>query len=61
MPQLLFFAAVGAAAWFGYKAFLREAERVSAKVRQAEREGETGAHGTLVKDPATGEYTVKRD
>ncbi len=61
MPQLLFFAAVGAAAWFGYKAFLREAERVSAKVRQAEREAQTGAAGTLVKDPETGEYRVKHD
>lgn len=61
MPQLLFFAAVGAVAWFGYRQFLKEAERVSAKLRQAEREAETGATGTLVKDPETGHYRVRED
>ena len=38
MPQLLFLAAVGAVAWYGYKRFVKEAERVSQKMRQAERD-----------------------
>ena len=38
MPQLIFFAVVGAAAFFGYRSFVREAERVTAKVRRHERE-----------------------
>jgi len=58
MPQLLFFAAVAAVGVFGYRAFVKEAERVSARVRRAEKEQETGATGTLVKDEETGEYRV---
>jgi membrane protein implicated in regulation of membrane protease activity len=61
LPQLVFFAIVGAAAWFGYKSFKKEAERVHEKVRQAEQEVKTGAVGTLVRDEKTGEYVVKRD
>ena len=61
MPQLLFLAAAGAVAWYGYKRFVKEAERVSQKMRQAEREAETGATGTLVEDPETGHYHIKKD
>jgi hypothetical protein len=61
MPQLIFFALVGAAAYYGYRSFKREAQRVSARVRQAEREAQTHAHGTLVADPETGEYRLKKD
>ncbi len=61
MPQLIFFALVGLAAWFGYRAFLREAERVTARVRRAERQAATGTTGTLVKDPETGEYRLAKD
>ena len=61
MGQLIFFAVIGAAAVFGYRKFKREAERVSARVRQAEKEEKTGAVGTLVKDPETGEYHVSKD
>jgi hypothetical protein len=61
MPQLLFLGAMGALAWVGYRAFKREAERVHERVRRAQRESETHANGTLVQDPKTGEYIVKRD
>jgi hypothetical protein len=61
MGQLIFFALVGAAAVYGYRSFKREAARVSARVRQAEREADTGAMGTLVKHPETGEYRLPRD
>ncbi|MCO5083178.1 MAG: hypothetical protein M9955_16165 [Rhizobiaceae bacterium] len=61
MPQLIFFAVIGIAAYFGYRAFVREAERVTAKVRREERQARTGANGTLVQDPATGEYRVAKD
>ena len=61
MPQLIFFALVGAAAYFGYKSFVREAERVTAKVRRNEKQATTGANGTLVKDPKTGEYRLAKD
>lgn len=58
MPQLVVIAAFGALAWYGYKSFVKEAERVNKAVRRAEKESETGANGTLVQDPATGEYRV---
>lgn len=61
MPQLIFFAVVGVAAYIGYRSFIREAERVTAKVRRAEKQASTGANGTLVKDPKTGEYRLEKD
>jgi membrane protein implicated in regulation of membrane protease activity len=61
MPQLLFFALVGVVAYFVYRSLAREAERVTAKVRRAEKQAATGATGTLVKDPETGEYRLARD
>jgi membrane protein implicated in regulation of membrane protease activity len=61
MPQLIFFAVVGIAAYFGYRAFVREAERVTAKLRRQERQASNGTMGTLVKDPKTGEYRLAKD
>lgn len=61
MGQLIFFGLVGAAALYGYRAFKKEAERVSARVRQAEREQRNSANGTLVQDPKTGEYRVTKE
>ncbi len=61
LPQIIFFAIVGAAAWYGYKSFKKEAERVHEKVRRAEKETQTGAVGTLVRDEKTGEYVVMQD
>jgi membrane protein implicated in regulation of membrane protease activity len=61
VPQLIFFALVGLAAYIGYRSFIKEAERVTARVRRSEDEARTGAQGTLVKDPETGVYRVERD
>ncbi|MDF1606618.1 hypothetical protein PZ897_00360 [Hoeflea sp. YIM 152468] len=60
MPQLLLLIAVGAIAWLGYKRFISEAERVNARVRDAEKETRTGAQGTLIEDPETGEYRLRK-
>jgi membrane protein implicated in regulation of membrane protease activity len=61
MPQLIFFALIGLIAYFGYRSFIREAERVTAKVRREEKQAASGAHGTLVRDPETGEYRLAKD
>jgi membrane protein implicated in regulation of membrane protease activity len=61
MPQIIFFALVGVVAYIGYRSFVKEAVRVTAKVRRAEKQAATGANGTLVKDPKTGEYRVAKD
>lgn len=61
MPQLIFFAALGIVAYVGYRSFIREAQRLTAKARRAEAEQRTGSQGTLVKDPETGEYHLLKD
>lgn len=61
MAQLIFLLIVVAVAWFGYRKFVADAERLSRKRRATEKEHETGAVGTLVKDPETGEYRLRRD
>lgn len=61
MPQIIFFALVGVAAYVGYRSFVREADRVTAKIRRTEKQAATGANGTLVKDPETGEYRLAKD
>lgn len=60
MVQLILLAAVVGIGWYGYRRFIAEAERVSARVREAEREAENGAQGTLIQDPETGEYRVRK-
>ncbi|MCO4318518.1 hypothetical protein M8997_015080 [Phyllobacterium sp. 21LDTY02-6] len=61
MPQLIFFLLVGLAAYYGYRSFKREAQRVSQRVREAEKEAQNRADGTLVRDPKTGEYRLRKD
>lgn len=61
MPQLILLAVVGVVAYVGYRAFIKEAARVSARLRRAEQEAATRSSGTLVKDPKTGEYRLAKD
>ena len=61
MPQLIFFALIGVVGYVGYRSFLREAERITAKARRAEAEQRHDSQGTLVKDPDTGEYHLTKD
>ncbi|OWK22454.1 hypothetical protein [Mesorhizobium amorphae] len=61
MPQIIFFVAVGVLAYVGYRSFVREAERVTAKIRRTEKQVANGTMGTLVKDPKTGEYRLAKD
>lgn len=61
MPQLIFFAIIAVVAYMGYRAFVREAERVTRRMERARQEARTGSSGTLVKDPETGEYRLAKD
>ncbi|WP_159587318.1 MULTISPECIES: hypothetical protein [Chelativorans] len=61
MPQLIFFSLIAFVAYYGYRAFVREAERVTQRAERARREAATGSMGTLVKDPETGEYRLAKD
>ncbi len=60
MAQLLFLIIVIGGGWMLYKKFIKDAEKLSSRTRR-EKERQTGAIGTLERDPVTGEYRVKRD
>ncbi|KQZ63340.1 hypothetical protein ASD54_02995 [Rhizobium sp. Root149] len=61
MPQILFLAILIGGGWLLYRKFVNDAEKLARLRRAKEKERQTGAIGTLVKDPVTGEYRVKRE
>ncbi len=61
MAPIIFLLRVVGLAWFGYRKFVADAERLSKARKRSEEERRTGANGTLVKDPETGEYRLRRD
>lgn len=61
MARLIFLIVVIYGGWMLYKRFIRDAERLQSRSRRQEQERQTGAIGTLEKDPVTGEYRVRRD
>lgn len=61
MPQIILLLIVAFIAWIGYRKFIADAERLTRQRERLRRERETGSDGTLVKDPKTGEYRLKRD
>ena len=61
MPQLIVLLAAIVGCWYFYRRFTQDAQRLSRKTHRRARERRTGAMGTLVKDPKTGEYRVKRE
>lgn len=60
MTRILLYGLVCTAAIFAYRLYKRETVRVAAHIRQKQAEKRTGAKGTLVQDPTTGEYVVRR-
>ena len=61
MAQLITILVLVFSAWWLYRRFVSDARRLAEKSRRAEKERQTGAVGTLVKDPVTGEYRLKRE
>ncbi|MBX4865502.1 MULTISPECIES: hypothetical protein [Rhizobium] len=61
MAQLITILILVFSAWWLYRRFVSDARRLAEKSRRAEKERQTGAVGTLVKDPVTGEYRLKRE
>jgi len=61
MAQLIFLLVLFAGGWLLYKRMLGDARKLAEKSRRAEKERDTGAIGTLIQDPKTGEYRVKRE
>ncbi|ANL26782.1 hypothetical protein AMC90_CH00914 [Rhizobium phaseoli] len=61
MAQLITVLVLVFSGWWLYRRFVSDARKLAEKSRRAEKERQTGAIGTLVKDPVTGEYRLKRD
>jgi membrane protein implicated in regulation of membrane protease activity len=61
MAQLITILILVFAGWWLYRRFISDARKLAEKSRRAEKERQTGAIGTLVKDPTTGEYRLKRE
>jgi hypothetical protein len=61
MPQLIFLLILVGGGILIYRKFISDAKRLQAKSREVEKERQTGAIGTLVKDEKTGEYRPRRD
>jgi membrane protein implicated in regulation of membrane protease activity len=58
--KLIFVALIGLAGWFLYRKFIADATRLTRKAEAKRQEERTGAQGTLVQDPVTGEYKLRR-
>ncbi|PDT52204.1 MULTISPECIES: hypothetical protein [Sinorhizobium] len=61
MPQIILLLIIALIAWIGYRKFIGDAKRVTRQQERLRRERQTGANGTLIKDPETGEYRLKRE
>lgn len=61
MAQLIFLVILVGGSWLLYRKFVGDAEKLAARSRAREKERETDAIGTLVKDPETGEYRLRRE
>jgi len=58
--KLIFVALVLLAGWLVYRKFIADAQRLVKKAEVKRKEQASGALGTLVKDPVTGEYRLKK-
>ncbi len=61
MAQLITLLILVCSAWWLYRRFVSDAQKLTERSRRAQKERQTGAIGTLVKDPTTGEYRLKRE
>ncbi len=59
--QLIILGAAALIGWYGYRSFVRQAEKVTAKAKRERQEQQNRATGTLIQDPETGEYRPARD
>jgi membrane protein implicated in regulation of membrane protease activity len=61
MPQMIFLLLVVGSVWWFFNKFVRDAEKLTRRSEERRKEERNGAQGTLVEDPLTGEYHVKRE
>lgn len=61
LSKIIFVAVIGLVGWMVYKKFVADAVKLAKANAAKRREAETGALGTLVKDPVTGEYRLRKE
>jgi membrane protein implicated in regulation of membrane protease activity len=61
ISKIVFVVVIGLVGWMVYKKFIADAMKLAKANAAKRREAETGAIGTLVKDPATGEYRLRKE
>jgi membrane protein implicated in regulation of membrane protease activity len=61
LSKIIFVVVIGLVGWIVYKKFVADAVKLAKANAAKRREAETGAIGTLVKDPATGEYRLRKE
>ena len=60
LTKLIFFGLVVFAGWYLYRKFIADATKLAKASEAKRKEQSTGAQGTLVQDPVTGEYRLRR-
>jgi membrane protein implicated in regulation of membrane protease activity len=60
LTKLIFIALLAFAGWFLYRKFIADATKLAKASEAKRKEQTTGAQGTLVQDPKTGEYRLRR-
>lgn len=61
LPKLIFFALIIFAGWYLYRKFVNDAAKLAKASELKRKEQQNNAVGTLVQDPATGEYRLRRE
>lgn len=61
LPKIIFFALIAFAGWYLYRKFVNDATKLAKASEAKRKEKQNNAVGTLVQDPATGEYRLRRD
>jgi membrane protein implicated in regulation of membrane protease activity len=61
LPKLIFFALILFAGWYLYRKFVNEATKLAKASEIKRKEERNNAVGTLIQDPVTGEYRLRKD
>ena len=61
LTKLIFVGMIVLAGWLLYRKFVADAIKLARKSEALRKEERTGAQGTLVQDPVTGEYRLRRE
>ncbi|MDB5522744.1 MAG: uncharacterized protein JWM58_507 [Rhizobium sp.] len=60
ITKILFVALIALAGWYLYRKFIADAMKLAKASESKRKEQKNNALGTLVQDPVTGEYRVRR-